>query len=48
MNPPLLELAGVGVDVRDGGIGFDDLHQLIDGVVHERERGILRPLHADP
>ena len=36
---------GVSVDVRYGGIGFDDVDQRLTREVHQRERGILRPLH---
>ena len=48
MNPPLVApiAAGIGVDIRDRGIGLDDLHHLQDEVIHERERGVLRSLHA--
>ena len=38
--------AGVGVHVIDGWIRLDDVHQLQDGIVHQRERSILRTLHA--
>ena len=38
--------AGIGIHVRDRGIGLDDVHQLLHRVLHERERSVLRTLHA--
>ncbi len=33
-------------DVVDGGIGLDGLDQPLDGVIHDREGGVLRALDA--
>ena len=46
VDEAVVAAAGVGVDVKDGGIGLDDVDELEDGIVHERERGVLRALHA--
>ena len=38
--------AGVGVDVKDGGVLLDDVDDLLHGEVHEGEGSVLRSLHA--
>ena len=48
MNPPLLEPwpPRISVHVRHRRIGLDDRHHLLHREVHERERSVLRALHA--